>query len=88
MKPRRRQRYHHPAAHPHDANRASRGDLAQSKRQVAAALVEDNLTLMKEALARGEMLKVSSFGAFDVMDKSPRIGRIPQTGAAIMIMGR
>ena len=55
---------------------------------MAAALVEDNLTLMKEALARGEMLKVSSFGAFDVMDKSPRIGRIPQTGAAIMIMGR
>ena len=41
-----------------------------------------------EALARGEMVKVSSFGSFAVRKKGRRIGRNPKTGKEVPINPR
>lgn len=65
----------------------TRADLAEAvhealgvSRQDAAGLVESVLELIAEALERGENVKLSSFGAFDVRDKGARVGRNPKTG--------
>ena len=39
-------------------------------------------------LARGESVKVSSFGTFSVRDKAERIGRNPKTGEEVPISPR
>lgn len=57
-------------------------------RTQAASLLEDTVALAKEALVRGEEVKLSSFGRFTVKAKTPRMGRNPQTGAAMLIDGR
>jgi integration host factor subunit alpha len=41
-----------------------------------------------EALARGESVKISSFGSFTVRDKGQRIGRNPKTGQEVPILPR
>ena len=43
---------------------------------------------LKQALARGEHVKISGFGKFMVRDKKERIGRNPQTGEEIVIDAR
>jgi integration host factor subunit alpha len=54
----------------------------------SAEVVDLILDLMKEALERGEKLKISGFGNFEVRRKRPRRGRNPQTGEAIVLAGR
>lgn len=49
-------------------------------RQECAALVERTLDLVVDALERGEMVKLSGFGVFQVRDKNARVGRNPKTG--------
>jgi integration host factor subunit alpha len=49
-------------------------------RQDCAALVERTLDLVAEALERGEIVKLSGFGVFQVRDKRARMGRNPKTG--------
>ncbi len=39
-------------------------------------------------LARGESVKISSFGTFSVHDKAQRIGRNPKTGKEAPILPR
>ena len=46
------------------------------------------LNEIAEALARGEMVKVSSFGSFAVRKKGRRIGRNPKTGKEVPINPR
>ena len=41
-----------------------------------------------EALARGESVKISSFGSFTVRDKGQRVGRNPKTGQEVPILPR
>jgi integration host factor subunit alpha len=41
-----------------------------------------------EALARGESVKLRSFGAFKVRSKRPRVGRNPKTGVEAPITPR
>ena len=48
----------------------------------SADIVETVFDAMKETLERGERIKISGFGNFEVRDKRSRIGRNPQTGAA------
>ena len=43
---------------------------------------------MKEALERGEKVKISGFGNFEIRRKDPRKGRNPQTGDEIVISER
>ena len=65
----------------------TRADLAEAVlrevglgRQECAALVEEALELVIEALERGEPVKLSGFGVFEVRGKRARVGRNPKTG--------
>lgn len=54
-------------------------------RKQAEATVLAVMTPIADALARGEEVKINSFGAFEIVDRPARPGRNPQTGAAIEI---
>ena len=65
----------------------TRADLAEAvheavglTRQDCAAMVERTLDLLVEALGRGEEVKLSGFGVFQVRAKRARMGRNPKTG--------
>jgi integration host factor subunit alpha len=65
----------------------TRADLAEAvhrevglTRQDGAQLVERMLDLVVEALGRGEEVKLSGFGVFQVRAKRARMGRNPKTG--------
>ena len=65
----------------------TRADLAEAvhqevglTRQDCAGLVERTLDLIAEALERGETVKLSGFGVFQVRAKRARVGRNPKTG--------
>ena len=49
-------------------------------RQDCAGLVERTLNLVAEAMAKGEDVKLSGFGVFQVRNKRERMGRNPKTG--------
>ena len=57
-------------------------------RKESARLVESVLEEISSTLARGESVKVSSFGTFSVRDKAERIGRNPKTGEEVPILPR
>jgi integration host factor subunit alpha len=57
-------------------------------RNESAALVDTVLSEISEALSRGEMVKVSSFGSFSVRQKGQRVGRNPKTGEEVPISPR
>jgi integration host factor subunit alpha len=57
-------------------------------RAESAALVELVLREIIACLERGETVKLSSFGSFEVRDKGPRIGRNPKTGKQFPITPR
>lgn len=48
-------------------------------------VVETVLDITKDALERGEAVKLSRFGQFMVKEKAERIGRNPQTGESMVI---
>ena len=54
----------------------------------SAELVEAVIGAISDALARGEMVKISSFGSFAVRQKGQRIGRNPKTGQEVPISPR
>ncbi len=57
-------------------------------RNESAELVESVLNEISDALVRGEMVKLSSFGSFSVRQKGERIGRNPMTGEKVPILPR
>jgi integration host factor subunit alpha len=57
-------------------------------RNESATLVDTVLGEISEALARGEMVKISSFGSFSVRQKGKRVGRNPKTGEEVPISPR
>lgn len=57
-------------------------------RNESAELVESVLQEISDALIRGEMVKISSFGSFSVRQKGERIGRNPKTGEEVPILPR
>jgi len=54
----------------------------------SAEVVSVVLDLIKDALERGEKVKISGFGNFEIRNKDPRKGRNPQTGEEIIISER
>jgi len=54
-------------------------------RQDCAGLVERTLALISDALHKGDTVKLSGFGVFQVRSKRERIGRNPKTGKAAAI---
>jgi len=57
-------------------------------RNESADLVETVLNEISDALARGDMVKISSFGSFSVRSKGQRVGRNPKTGEEVPILPR
>ncbi len=57
-------------------------------RNESADLVERVLDELARRLARGESVKISSFGSFHVRSKSGRMGRNPKTGQEVPIRPR
>ncbi len=73
----------------------TRADLTEAvyqevglSRNESAQLVESVLELVAGTLAKGEPVKISSFGTFSVRDKAQRIGRNPKTGEEVPILPR
>ncbi len=57
-------------------------------RNESTSLVETVLEEICQALVKGEMVKISSFGSFGVRRKGRRIGRNPKTGQEVPISPR
>jgi integration host factor subunit alpha len=57
-------------------------------RSESASLVELVLKEITDSVARGETVKLSSFGTFTVRNKGKRMGRNPKTGVAAPIPPR
>ena len=73
----------------------TRADLCEAvyqkiglSRTESSKLVETVLDEICDAVARGENVKLSSFGSFVVRDKGERIGRNPKTGVEVPIEPR
>jgi integration host factor subunit alpha len=73
----------------------TRADLTEAvfkavglSRHESAQMVEDILEEICAALARGESVKLSSFGTFAVRQKAQRMGRNPKTGDEVPIAPR
>ncbi len=62
-------------------------DLGINKRK-AKELVEIFFEEIRAALERGQQVKLSGFGNFDLRDKNQRPGRNPKTGEEIPITAR
>ncbi len=54
----------------------------------SAEIVELVFDTLKETLERGDRIKISGFGNFQVRQKKARVGRNPQTGKEIEISAR
>ena len=61
--------------------------LGLNKRE-SKDMVEGFFELVHAALVRGEEVKLSGFGNFNIRRKAPRPGRNPHTGEAIPIAAR
>ncbi len=57
-------------------------------RDESATLVASVLDQVSDCLARGEPVKISSFGSFSVREKAQRVGRNPKTGEEVPILPR
>lgn len=73
----------------------TRADLAEAvfrkiglSRTESAYLVESVLEEICSTIARGESVKISSFGSFLVREKNERLGRNPKTGEEVPILPR
>jgi len=76
-------------------NTLTRADLSEAvfkavglSRNESAQMVEDILEEICAALARGDSVKLSSFGTFTVREKAKRMGRNPKTGHEVPIAPR
>ncbi len=73
----------------------TRADLAEAlvnkvglPRNESQEIVETVLREISSTLARGEGVKLSSFGSFGIRQKGERIGRNPKTGKEVPITPR
>ncbi|MGI9403611.1 MAG: integration host factor subunit alpha [Hyphomicrobium sp.] len=73
----------------------TRADLAEAvvrkvglPRNESQELVELVLSEISSSLARGDQVKLSSFGSFGIRQKGERMGRNPKTGEEVPITPR
>lgn len=76
-------------------NTVTRAQLAETvyqevglSRNDSAQIVDVILEEVSQALIRDEVVKLSSFGTFQVRSKGERIGRNPKTGEEVPILPR
>ena len=53
-----------------------------------AAVVDGFIETAVEALERENHIEIRGFGTFKIVERAPRIGRNPRTGAEVKIAGR
>jgi integration host factor subunit alpha len=70
-----------------DIVEAVRAKLGLS-RLATSQVVSDLFEIIKETLEKGEPVKISGFGNFEVREKRARRGRNPQSGDEITIQAR
>ena len=77
------------------ARTVTRADLSEAvyrevglSRSESAKLVDSVLDEISDALVRGAVVKLSSFGSFAVRQKGERVGRNPKTGEEAPILPR
>ncbi len=79
-------------AEPHTLTKAELADLLFERvglnKRESKELVETFFDEIRDALERGEVVKLSGFGNFQVRHKPQRPGRNPRTGEAIPISAR
>jgi integration host factor subunit alpha len=82
-------------AAPKPSRTITRADLCEAvyqrvglSRAESASLVELFLDEVSDTIARGETVKLSSFGSFVVRSKGERVGRNPKTGVEVPITPR
>ncbi|HAQ35363.1 MAG: integration host factor subunit alpha [Maricaulis sp.] len=70
----------------------TRADLAEAvhrdvglTRQESADMVQSVFQALSDTLAGGDSVKLSSFGSFQLRDKTGRVGRNPKTGEEVPI---
>lgn len=73
----------------------TRADLTEAiyreiglSRTESADLIESILDHIIDALVKGETVKLSGFGTFNLRDKRERMGRNPKTGREVPITSR
>ncbi|HBQ44441.1 MAG TPA: integration host factor subunit alpha [Thiomicrospira sp.] len=73
----------------------TKADIAQDltdtygfNKRESKELVEQFYTEISKVLAKGEQIKLSGFGNFELKDKSARPGRNPRTGEDVPISAR
>tara|TARA_R110002072_G_scaffold5008_3_gene33864 strand:+ start:3430 stop:3735 length:306 start_codon:yes stop_codon:yes gene_type:complete len=73
----------------------TRADLSEAvhrevglTRQESSDLVQSMLGMISDTLASGQSVKLSSFGSFQLRDKTGRMGRNPKTGEEVPIEPR
>jgi len=70
-----------------DLSEAVHSEIGLSRTE-SAALVENVLDQIGDALVAGNNVKISSFGSFVLRNKGRRIGRNPKTGVEVPIEPR
>lgn len=78
-----------------DTNTLTKAELAETlfekvglNKRESKDLVETFFEQIRDALARGDNVKLSGFGNFQIRDKPARPGRNPKTGEVIPISAR
>jgi len=78
-----------------DGKTVTRADLTEAvirevglPRNESAEMVESVIQEVAACLERGEQVKISSFGSFNVREKRERVGRNPKTGETVPISPR
>lgn len=78
-----------------DGKTLTKADIVESihrrlgfSKKDSAEITEKVFETIKKALERGESVKLSGFGKFEVRSKRARRGRNPQTGEEIQISAR
>ena len=57
-------------------------------RRITTEVLEDMLEIIKTSLEKGESVRISGFGNFEVQEKKARRGRNPRSGEEITISAR
>jgi len=57
-------------------------------RKECSSVMESTLDIIKDELGKGNTVKISGFGKWNVLNKKARKGRNPQNGKAITISAR
>jgi integration host factor subunit alpha len=80
---------------PPEVKTITRADLTEAvirevglPRNESAEMVENVIQEIAACLERGEQVKISSFGTFNVRQKRERVGRNPKTGETVPIAPR